>query len=68
MRVSPPPVSGGTQAGRLATDVVIAAGHRLGLVVTGTDQEVQAPVRTGARIDVDLSASHLDLPMAGPKL
>ena len=51
-----------------ATDVVIAAGHRLGLVITGTDQEVQTPVRTGARIDVDLGESHLDLPMAGPKL
>jgi X-Pro dipeptidyl-peptidase len=51
-----------------ATDVVIAAGHRLGLVVTGTDQEVQEPVQTGAQIDVDLGDSHLDLPMAGPRL
>jgi hypothetical protein len=29
---------------------------------------VQAPVRAGARIDVELGGSHLDLPMAGPKL
>jgi X-Pro dipeptidyl-peptidase len=51
-----------------ATDVVMAAGHRLGLVITGTDQDVQTPVRTGARIDIDLGESHLDLSMAGPKL
>jgi X-Pro dipeptidyl-peptidase len=51
-----------------ATDVVIAAGHRLGLVITGTDHDGQTPVRTGARIDVDLGESHFDLPMAGPKL
>jgi X-Pro dipeptidyl-peptidase len=50
-----------------ATDAVIAAGHRLGLVITGTDRDVQEPVMTGARIDVDLPGSHLDLPMAGPK-
>ncbi len=48
-----------------ATDAVIPAGHVLGLIVTGTDPSPNIPVSTGARIDVDLSGSHLDLPVAG---
>jgi X-Pro dipeptidyl-peptidase len=47
-------------------DAVLAAGHVLGLVVTGTDEADEAPVTTGARVEVDLAGSRLDLPVAGP--
>ncbi|OLR91115.1 Xaa-Pro dipeptidyl-peptidase [Actinokineospora bangkokensis] len=47
------------------TDRVVAAGHRLGLVVAGTDAAHLTPPDGVARITVDLGATRLDLPVVG---
>lgn len=47
------------------TDAVVAAGHRLGLVLTQSDQEYTTPAPTGATVTVDPSRSYLDLPVSG---
>ncbi|HWL89265.1 MAG TPA: CocE/NonD family hydrolase C-terminal non-catalytic domain-containing protein, partial [Polyangiaceae bacterium] len=46
-----------------ATDAVIPAGHVLGLVIVGSDNELTNPLTSGATIDVDVSASSVTLPL-----
>ncbi|GIG58937.1 X-Pro dipeptidyl-peptidase [Longispora fulva] len=45
-------------------DQVLPAGHRLGLVLSLSDQEFVSPKSTGATVDVDLARSLLRLPTA----
>jgi len=46
-------------------DVIVPAGHTLGLILTQSDQEYTSGVNTGATVRVDLSRSALSLPIAG---
>ena len=48
-----------------ATDAVFAAGHRLALVVTQSDEEYTSPNPTGATVTIDPSVSFLRLPLTG---
>ncbi|MEV6523244.1 Xaa-Pro dipeptidyl-peptidase [Longispora sp. NPDC051575] len=45
-------------------DQVLATGHRLGLVLSLSDQEFVSPKSTGATVDIDLGRSLLRLPTA----
>lgn len=47
-------------------DRVLAAGHRLGLLLSLSDTENTSPATTGATVTVDLAHSGLGLPVAGP--
>ena len=47
------------------TDAVIAAGHRLGFVLTQSDEEYASPIPTGATITVDPTRSAIHLPATG---
>jgi X-Pro dipeptidyl-peptidase len=47
-------------------DFVLAAGHVLGLVVSQSDTDFTTPTPSGATVRVDLAASRLTLPVAGP--
>jgi len=51
-----------------AQDEVIPKGRILGLAVTLSDTEWTTPNDTGATIDIDLSASRLNLPTTSPKI
>jgi X-Pro dipeptidyl-peptidase len=46
-------------------DVILPAGHTLGLILTQSDQEYTAAENTGATVQIDLSRSALSLPIAG---
>jgi X-Pro dipeptidyl-peptidase len=46
-------------------DQLIAKGHTLGVVLSLSDEENTTPNTTGATVTVDLSRSHLQLPVAG---
>ncbi|MBY8882784.1 CocE/NonD family hydrolase C-terminal non-catalytic domain-containing protein, partial [Actinacidiphila acidipaludis] len=48
-----------------ATDHVVPAGHRLALIVAGTDNGLILPASTTPTVTVDLSHSELDLPLVG---
>jgi X-Pro dipeptidyl-peptidase len=48
-----------------ATDHVVPAGHRLALIVAGTDSGLILPASTTPTVSVDLSRSVLRLPLAG---
>jgi len=48
-----------------AYDVILPAGHTLGLILTQSDQEYTSGENTGATVRVDLSGSALSLPVAG---
>ncbi len=47
------------------TDAVIAAGHRIGLVVTQSDVEYTAPRPTGATVTIDPAGSTLRIRLSG---
>lgn len=47
----------------LPQDYVFKAGHRLALVLVGTDTDIQSDRATGARISVDLAGSGITLPV-----
>ena len=49
-----------------ANDVVVPAGHQLGLVVSGARNGVQPVDRSDGTYTVDLAASQLNLPVSGP--
>jgi X-Pro dipeptidyl-peptidase len=46
-------------------DQLIAKGHTLGVVLSLSDEENTTPNTTGATVTVDLSHSHVQLPVAG---
>ncbi len=48
-----------------AQDLVVPKGRVLGLAITLSDTEWTTPNDSGASIDIDLSRSHLNLPMTG---
>lgn len=48
-----------------ATDHVVPAGHRLALIVAGTDKDLIVAPDTTPRITVDLARSYADLPLTG---
>jgi predicted acyl esterase len=49
----------------LPQDYQFKAGHRLGLVLIGTDRDVQGDKATGAAVTVDLAGSGITLPVVG---
>ncbi|GHH88946.1 X-Pro dipeptidyl-peptidase [Streptomyces sulfonofaciens] len=50
----------------LPQDYTFKAGHRLALVLIGTDSDVQSDRATGATVSVDLAGSGITLPAAPP--
>ncbi|RLV10286.1 Xaa-Pro dipeptidyl-peptidase [Streptomyces griseocarneus] len=48
-----------------ATDHVVPAGHRLALIVAGTDAGLIVPAATTPHLTVDLSRSRAELPLVG---
>jgi X-Pro dipeptidyl-peptidase len=48
-----------------ATDHVVPAGHRLGLIIAGTDAGLLEPPTTTPRLTLDLSRTSARLPLAG---
>ncbi|GHG47443.1 Xaa-Pro dipeptidyl-peptidase [Streptomyces griseocarneus] len=48
-----------------ATDHVVPAGHRLALIVAGTDARLLEPASTTPRLTVDLARSEASLPFVG---
>jgi X-Pro dipeptidyl-peptidase len=48
-----------------ATDHVVPAGHRLGLIIAGTDAGLLEPPTTTPRLTLDLSRTAARLPLAG---
>ncbi|MFC5719357.1 Xaa-Pro dipeptidyl-peptidase [Streptomyces gamaensis] len=51
--------------GLAATDHVVPAGHRLALIVAGTDAGLLEPADTTPRLTVDLSRTTAELPLVG---
>ncbi|WP_078849499.1 Xaa-Pro dipeptidyl-peptidase [Streptomyces sp. NRRL F-5126] len=51
--------------GTLPQDYRFKAGHRLGLILLGTDDDIQSDKATGASVSVDLAASGITLPVVG---
>ncbi|WP_051072621.1 Xaa-Pro dipeptidyl-peptidase [Streptomyces mobaraensis] len=48
-----------------ATDHVVPAGHRLALIVAGTDRGLIEPASTTPRLTLDLAATSANLPLVG---
>ncbi|MFD7153661.1 Xaa-Pro dipeptidyl-peptidase [Kribbella sp. NPDC059898] len=51
-----------------AQDEIIPKGHVVGLAITLSDTEWTTPNDTGATIDIDLSATKLNIPVTGGKI
>ena len=67
----PSPLTPGTYYsvswGTLPQDYTFKAGHRLALILTGTDTDVVGDTATGASVTVDLAGSSVTLPVVGQR-
>ncbi len=65
----PSPLTPGTYYsvswGTLPQDYTFKAGHKLGLILTGTDRDVVGDTATSASVTIDLAGSSVTLPVVG---
>ncbi|MFC7642365.1 CocE/NonD family hydrolase C-terminal non-catalytic domain-containing protein [Streptosporangium lutulentum] len=65
---SPSPLTPGTYGQvkweTLPQEYIFKKGHRLGLVVAGTDSNYSGETATGANVTIDLAKSKVDIPLA----